>query len=100
MTIKTKRVYDKPDPTDGYRVLVMTKPIWTNAAFNRENFDSWVSVLSPSRELLKSYETGMINWDLFTEGFLKEMKDPISWHHTTVKCLEQLPGYYPIMSRI
>jgi uncharacterized protein YeaO (DUF488 family) len=53
MTIKTKRVYDELDPSDGYRVLIMTKPIWIDPAFDRKNFDSWVTELSPSPELLK-----------------------------------------------
>ncbi|MGB7956821.1 MAG: DUF488 family protein [Candidatus Nitrosopolaris sp.] len=78
MTIKTKRVYYELDPSDGCRLLIMKEPIWIDPAFDRKNFDSWVTELSPSPESLKSYQTGMINWDLFTEGFLKEMKNPIS----------------------
>ncbi|MFZ0897067.1 MAG: hypothetical protein WAZ77_21405 [Candidatus Nitrosopolaris sp.] len=55
MTIKTKCVYDKPDPGDGCRILIMTP----NPTFDTKNFDSWVTELSPSPELLKS----LSNWD-------------------------------------
>ena len=75
MTIKTKRVYDKPEPEDGLRILIMRHPIWINKAFRefQQNPKRWMPELSPSSGLLMSYKNNTVNWDTFELSFIKEV---------------------------
>jgi uncharacterized protein YeaO (DUF488 family) len=78
MTIKTKRVYDKPEEGDGYRVVVMRhRPRF----LKKGSYDHWMQELSPSASLLKSYQTRMIDWDTFTASYHKEMKNSLEAIH-------------------
>jgi uncharacterized protein YeaO (DUF488 family) len=76
MTIKTKRVYDNSEASDGYRVVVMRhRPRF----LKKGSYNRWMQELSPSAPLLKSYLTRMIDWDTFTSGYHQEMKsNPVS----------------------
>ena len=71
MTIKTKRVYDKPSEDDGYRICIMRFPYWINPAFKefQEHKERWMPILAPSALLLKSYKTNAISWDTFAERY-------------------------------
>lgn len=40
----------------------------------RSHFDDWVRELAPSRELLKEYKEGSIEWRDFTREFLAQMR--------------------------
>ena len=60
MTIRTKRIYDPPSHDDGYRLLVMR--LWPRG-IRRAAVDRWEKDLGPSRELLKSVQTGQLSWD-------------------------------------
>jgi len=87
MTIKTKCVYDEPVPDDGYRVLIMRKPVWINKSYKEfrkvdggtKRHPRHLIVLSPSETLLAAYQNHIINWDTFEECFRAEQKnDPAS----------------------
>lgn len=79
--IKTKRVYDDIDKeSDGYRVLLMRSPDWRNKAFkewwkaNRDEMHNYMPELSPSEDLLNSYNNGEITWDEFEQRITKEFQ--------------------------
>ena len=85
--IKTKRVYDKrvynkPGPEDGLRILIMRRPMLVNKAFKEflttEGRKRWKKELSPSNELLDAYRNNLINWSEFKSRFIKEMYNQVS----------------------
>lgn len=78
--IKTKRVYDRPEPDDGLRLLIMRRPIWINKAFRefQLNKERWKKELSPSDELLDAYKDGIVGWSEFVSRFIKEVDNPVS----------------------
>ena len=78
--IKTKRVYDTPEPDDGLRLLIMRRPIWINKAFREFQTDRqrWKKELSPSDHLLTDYKNNRIDWNTFKVRFIEEMNNPVS----------------------
>jgi len=71
MVIKTKAIFQPIESSDGYRVLITR---YYPRGVSRDNFDEWVSVLSPSPELLSEYKERHIDWDAFMSLFLKELR--------------------------
>jgi uncharacterized protein YeaO (DUF488 family) len=81
MTIKTKCVYDKPHPDDGYRVLIMRRPMMINPALKEfrkvkgKRHPRHLINLSPSEELRTAWYDNKIDWDTFEISFIKELRD-------------------------
>ena len=71
MPIRTKRIYDPPEPDDGFRLLTMR--YWPRG-IRRELVDRWERGLAPSRELLADIRSGAIAWDEFAERYRFEMQ--------------------------
>ena len=73
MTIKTKRVYDPPQPDDGKRILV--DRLWPRG-LSREaaNIDLWVRELAPSNELRKWYGHDPEKWEEFKSRYRAELQ--------------------------
>ena len=71
MVVKTKLVYEYPDPSDGTRVLVTQ--YWPRGV-SRGSVDEYVRNLAPSRELLRAYRNGELDWARYRHQFLLEMK--------------------------
>ena len=72
--IKTKSVYyDKPEKSDGTRILIMR--LWPRP-FSKEKakIDEWHRELAPSRELLSDYNKHKIGWPEYEKTYLAEMK--------------------------
>ena len=80
--IKTKRVYDRPEPDDGLRLLVMRRPMLINKAFKEfltmEGRQRWKKELSPSNQLLTDYNKKELDWNTFKVRFIKEMDNTVS----------------------
>jgi uncharacterized protein YeaO (DUF488 family) len=54
MEILTKRVYDKAEKSDGYRILV--DRLWPRGIKKSDaHIDTWAKELAPSRDLLRAY---------------------------------------------
>jgi uncharacterized protein YeaO (DUF488 family) len=68
--IRTKRVYDAPDSSDGYRVLI--DRVWPRGiSRERALLDEWARELAPSAMLRRcrpDHEVAMQSWDLLTMG--------------------------------
>lgn len=73
MGIRTKCVYDPPSDSDGRRVLVTR--YWPRGV-SRDRVDEYVRVLAPSRELVRAYKDGRIEWAAFRDRYLAEMERP------------------------
>ena len=60
--ILTARVYERPPPEIGHRLLGMR--FWPRGV-RKEAVDGWEKELAPSAELLRSYRAGRIEWEEF-----------------------------------
>lgn len=73
--IVIKRVYEKPEPDDGYRVLV--DRLWprglTRAA---AALDDWLKDIAPSPDLRRAFHRGRIDWPEFAERYRSELRSP------------------------
>ena len=72
--IGVKRVYDKPSPKDGLRVLV--DRLWPRGSTkDRAAVDLWVKDLAPSTELRKWFEHDPAKWNEFQARYRKELDE-------------------------
>ena len=70
--IAIKRVYDKPGPEDGRRILV--DRLWPRGLKKEEaRIDYWARDISPSSELRKWYEHDPAKWEEFKERYFAEL---------------------------
>lgn len=75
MVVKTKAIFQPIESSDGFRVLITR---YYPRGVPRESFDEWVSVLSPSPDLLFAYKEQRIDWDSFLTRFLGELRGNIA----------------------
>jgi uncharacterized protein YeaO (DUF488 family) len=68
--IKTKRIYEPADPTDGHRLLIMRR--WPRG-IKKTAVDSWEPDLGPSLPLLTDYRKGKIDWPALAKRYRQEM---------------------------
>ena len=68
--IKTKSIYDSIEDSDGTRILITR--YWPRG-IKKENFDKWYKDLAPSKNLLKDYKEGRIDFQLFEKLFWNEI---------------------------
>jgi uncharacterized protein YeaO (DUF488 family) len=61
-----KSVYDRPEPSDGKRILVMT--MWPRG-ISKEKVDLWMKDLGTPRELIREWKGGKISWDGYTARY-------------------------------
>jgi uncharacterized protein YeaO (DUF488 family) len=69
--IRTARIYDPPSRKDGYRLLTMR--LWPRG-IRKDAVDAWEKELGPSRELMRSYLDGDIEWREFARRYRAEMR--------------------------
>ena len=74
MPIALKRVYVKPSPEDGVRILV--ERLWPRGiAKATAGIDHWFKQLAPSPELRKWYDHKPERWDEFRARYSAELAD-------------------------
>lgn len=66
-----KSVYEKPDPSDGKRILVMT--LWPRG-IAKGRVDAWMKDLGTPRDTLKRWKAGKISWSEFAEEYRRSLK--------------------------
>jgi len=82
--IKLKRVYEKPSPDDGFRVLV--ERLWPRGVSKEEaRLDMWLKEVAPSPELRKWYSHDQAKWSEFQERYRSELKK----HEDLIKQLRE-----------
>jgi uncharacterized protein YeaO (DUF488 family) len=78
--IQTKRVYEKPAKTDGFRVLV--DRLWPRGLTKEKaKVDLWMKEIAPSDALRKWFHHEEGNWGEFEKRYkteLKTKKEPLS----------------------
>src|SRR5690242_5857794 len=73
MNIKLKRVYEKPDKDDGFRILV--DRLWPRGLTKkRAAVDLWLKEVAPSTELRKWFGHDPAKWKQFQERYRKELR--------------------------
>ncbi len=73
MKIKLKRAYEKPDKTDGTRILV--DRLWPRGLTKRKaNIDLWLKEIAPSTELRKWFDHDPKKWRSFRGRYQTELK--------------------------
>ncbi len=73
MPISLKRVYEKPSPEDGKRILV--ERLWPRGLKKSEaRIDDWLKDLAPSTELRKWFSHDPSKWDEFRKRYSKELE--------------------------
>ena len=71
-TVRTRRVYDPPDPADGYRVLV--DRLWPRGlAKSAAALDEWLRAIAPSDELRRWYGHEVDKFAEFRERYGVEL---------------------------
>ncbi|HZW56586.1 MAG TPA: DUF488 family protein [Nitrososphaerales archaeon] len=69
-----KSIYDKPEPEDGQRILVMR--LWPRGVSKeRAKIDSWMKELGTERDLIKKWKGGKVTWQEFEKEYRKSLKD-------------------------
>ena len=73
-TIKCKRVYEKADKTDGFRILV--DRIWPRGLTQEAaGVGLWLKEVAPSAELRKWFDHKPDKWEEFKKRYLLELKE-------------------------
>ena len=72
--LATKRVYDDPAESDGYRVLV--DRLWPRGVSKeRARLDEWLKELAPSTELRTWFHHDVGKWPEFRDRYRAELAD-------------------------
>lgn len=74
MTIKLKRIYERPDNSDGRRILV--ERLWPRGLTkNDAAVDLWLKELAPSAELRKWFGHDPSKWNEFKKRYFAELEN-------------------------
>lgn len=72
MKLSVKRVYEKPHPEDGMRVLV--DRLWPRGIAKEDaNIDLWLKSIAPTNDLRKWYRHEPEKWDEFKKRYFAEL---------------------------
>ena len=72
--VRIKRIYDEPDPSDGYRVLI--DHVWPRGiSRQRADLNEWARELAPSDELRRWFAHDPARFDEFRARYGRELAD-------------------------
>ncbi len=70
--LQIKRVYEKPDTNDGYRILI--DRLWPRGIGKDEaRLDDWAKSITPSTEIRKAFDHKPDKMDVFRERYVSEL---------------------------
>lgn len=73
MVVRIKRAYEKPDPSDGFRVLV--DRLWPRGVSkDAARIDLWLKEIAPSSELRKWFNHDPAHWNEFQHRYFLEIE--------------------------
>jgi uncharacterized protein YeaO (DUF488 family) len=76
--VRLKRVYEKPEAKDGYRVLV--DRLWPRGLKKEAaKVDLWMKDIAPSDQLRKSFHHDAMKWPDFQKKYQAELKTKKDW---------------------
>ena len=72
MHVAIKRIYEKPDPDDGLRILV--DRLWPRGlSKDAAQVDVWLKSVAPSHDLRKWYHHDLEKWPEFRQRYFAEL---------------------------
>ena len=72
--IRTKRVYQAPEPDDGSRILI--DRLWARGlSRDKASIDTWMKEIAPSTELRQWYGHDPKKWIKFKTRYFAELED-------------------------
>lgn len=76
ITVAMKRIYEPPEPADGYRVLV--DRLWPRG-LRKESaaLDEWARDVAPSDALRRWFHANPARWDTFEARYRDELTSPL-----------------------
>lgn len=87
-SIRLKRVYDDPQPSDGQRILV--DRLWPRSmSRDKLNIDCWAKEIAPGNELRKWFNHDPDKWEEFRSRYLQELDHNIEAVKELYKRLHQ-----------
>jgi uncharacterized protein YeaO (DUF488 family) len=73
METKLKRIYEKPEKEDGFRILV--DRLWPRGLTKEKaNVDLWLKEIAPTTELRKWFNHEPEKWNDFKKKYVTELK--------------------------
>jgi uncharacterized protein YeaO (DUF488 family) len=76
MKILLKRIYEKPDPSDGLRILV--DRLWPRGLSKESaKVDVWIKNVAPSNELRRWYRHDVQNWPAFKQRYFSKLDNNV-----------------------
>ncbi len=66
-----KTVYDRPEPSDGERILVMRT--WPRG-ISKDKVDRWLKELGTEMDLIHEWKSGKVSWAEFSRRYLESLK--------------------------
>ena len=66
-----KTVYDRPEPSDGERILVMRT--WPRG-ISRDKVNLWLKDLGTEMDLIHKWKEGRITWASFSRSYVASLK--------------------------
>lgn len=74
MPVRTKRVYEDPEPDDGTRILVdRLRP--RGVSKEDAQLDNWLKDVAPSEDLRERFDHDPDRWDDFRERYRSELDE-------------------------
>lgn len=71
--IQTRRIYEKPGPADGYRVLI--DRLWPRGlSEDKASLDLWLKDIAPSTTLRKWFNHNPEKFEEFRKRYIQELK--------------------------
>jgi uncharacterized protein YeaO (DUF488 family) len=71
--VRTKRIYEPKEPTDGTRLLVMR--LWPRG-IRKSHVDGWLKELGAELPLIRAWKGGRLSWPEFRRRYLAGLKKP------------------------
>jgi uncharacterized protein YeaO (DUF488 family) len=72
MPVRTKRIYEDPEPEDGTRVLV--DRLWPRGVSKEDAaLDRWIKDIAPSDELRRWFDHDSERWEEFKDRYKNEL---------------------------
>lgn len=94
------RLFRKPEPSDGKRILVMT--MWPRG-ISKEKVDIWMKDLGTPRKLIREWKGGKISWERYKVMYRRSLegKEESLWRlaeesrkgTVTLLCTEKDPEF-------
>ena len=72
-TVRTKRIYEPSEKSDGARVLIMR--LWPRG-IRKGHVDRWLKELGAPLALLREYRAGKVEWNDYRKRYLAGLKSP------------------------